>query len=103
MSDCTCPSGVVLHDRTCPLWLPLDTMKSVTLNVEFQQVDPDLLGILTGGVMGNPPAPTFEIDVAYPARRRTFWEWLRHKPKHHAGFVYMPSVRLAEFPETEEQ
>lgn len=73
-----------------------ETATSYTMEVSLRDVDPDLLGILTGGVIGgNPPEPTFSIHVTYPvtypARRRTFWEWLRRKPKHHAGAVYLPN------------
>lgn len=73
-----------------------EPLRRVTLEVTVQDVDPDLLGILTGGVMGNPPAPTFGIHVAYPARRRTLWEWLRRRPRHYAGAVYFPAVSLGD-------
>ena len=74
-----------------------------TTEVSFNSVDPDVLGILTGGVMGNPPAPEFSIHATYPPRRRTFWEWLRRKPKHLGGSVFVPNARMAREDETDGQ
>lgn len=70
--------------------------KPISLDLTFNEVDPELLGILTGGFMGTPPAPTFSIEAFIPARRRTFWEWLRRKPKHLAHSILIPHARLAE-------
>lgn len=64
------------------------------MEVTFGDVDPEVLGILTGGALGTPPEPTFSVEVAVPARRRTFWEWLRRKPRHLAAFYYIPQARL---------
>lgn len=71
-----------------------DWLKPLTVEVQFANPSPEVLGILTGGVMGEKPADTFSLDVFTPARRRTFWEWLRRKPKHLASATYFPNVRL---------
>lgn len=64
----------------------------VQVEVTFAQVDPKVLGILTGGVMGEKPAPTFSVEVVSPVRR-TFWQWLRRKPRQHRRIV-IPNARL---------
>lgn len=79
-----------------PDMFAFDWLKPLVFEVEFQDVDPESLGILTGGVMGTPPAPTFSLDVTVPARRRTFWEWLRRRPRHLATRYFIPNARLAQ-------
>lgn len=73
-----------------------------SMKVEFGNVDPEVLGILTGGVLGKTPAPTFAIEVISPGRKRTFWEWLRRKPKHLPYHAFIPNARLAEKEETDD-
>jgi hypothetical protein len=73
-----------------------------TMEVKVNEVDPDLLGILTGGAFGTPPSAEFSLNVFTPARRRTFWEWLRRKPKHHAVHTYFPRVKMAKEGQTDE-
>lgn len=55
--------------------------KPILLEVSFNEVDPNVLGIMTGGGLNSEPERTFSLDLFTPARRRTFWEWLRRKPK----------------------
>lgn len=67
--------------------------KPITMEVAFTDVDPEALGLLTGGVMGTMPESTFSIAVNYPVKR-TFWQWLRRKPKQWHRVV-VPNARLA--------
>lgn len=70
-----------------------------TLDLTFAYPDPDLLGLLTGGVIRTPPPPTFAVEVVTPIKR-TFWQWLRRRPVQHMRYV-IPHARLA--PEEEEE
>ena len=68
--------------------------KSFSMDFTLAHPDPDLLGLLTGGALGNPPEPTFAVEMTYPIKR-TFWQWLRRKPRQH-GYLYIPRARLEE-------
>jgi hypothetical protein len=57
-----------------------------TLEFAVATVDPDLLGLLTGGAVGTPPPPSFSLDVAYPIKR-TFWQWLTRRPRQYRRVV----------------
>lgn len=71
-----------------------DWLKSVSAEVTFQGVDPEVLGLLTGGVLGSAPEPTFAVEVHAPIKR-TFWQWLRRKPKRWQ-YTYIPHARLTQ-------
>lgn len=78
-----------------PVYAPgHDWLQPLTVEMTFKDVDPEVLGILTGGVMGSPSAPEFSIEVHSSGRRRTFWEWLRRKPRHLPYHAYIPHARL---------
>jgi len=81
-----CPS----HDAafSCPPW------ETVSLEVSFGEVNPEALGLLTGGVLGTPPEPVFSLTVSGPVKR-TFWQWLRRRPKRWQTVV-IPRATLAE-------
>lgn len=82
------------HDDEC-LPFPLrDFEQTFEMELTLLDVNPELLGILTGGVMGTPPPPTFAIDINSPVKR-TFWQWLRRKPRqwHH---IHIPNATLGE-------
>lgn len=67
----------------------------LSIELETREVDPDLLGLLTGGVLGNPlPKPTFAIEVHHPIKR-TFWQWLTRKPKKWRT-IHIPNARISE-------
>jgi hypothetical protein len=68
------------------------TEKRLSMEVTFAAVNPELMGILTGGVMGTSPAPTFSLEAVVPVRR-TFWQWLRRRPRQHMRYV-IPNARL---------
>lgn len=70
------------------------TFPTGKMDITFRSVDPELLGLLTGGVMGTPPPPTFAIEVTTLPRGRTFWEWLRRKPRHLGSCTYIPHARM---------
>lgn len=79
-------------------------LKPVAMKFTFTDVDPEALGILTGGVLGTKPEPVFSMNItrpAYPVRRRAWrvvWEWLTRTPRkyHPASHMYFPAVRMAE-------
>lgn len=71
-----------------------DMPMPITLDMTFGDVDPALLGILTGGVMGTPPEPTFALEVYTPIKR-TFWQWLRRKPRLW-NYVCIPNATMGE-------
>jgi hypothetical protein len=81
-----------------PMVISGDWLKPITLEVEFQDVNPAVLGILTGGggVYGmrafGSEEPTVSIDFHYPIKR-TFWQWLTRKPKRW-GHTLIPHARL---------
>jgi hypothetical protein len=58
----------------------LSEFKPITVEMTMVDVDPAVLGILTGGVLGTTPKPTFAVEVHAPVKR-TFWQWLTRKPK----------------------
>lgn len=68
------------------------TPKPITIDFTLQDVDPEVLGILTGGVMGTKPEPTFALEVVAPIKR-TFWQWLRRKPVQHMRY-YIPNATM---------
>lgn len=70
------------------------SMEPITIDFTLQDVDPEVLGILTGGVMGTKPEPTFSLEVKYPVKR-TFWQWLRRKPRLW-NHVYIPNATMGE-------
>lgn len=37
--------------------------------------------------------PNFSFDIYLPPRRRTFWQWLRRKPKI-SRRIYLPSLTV---------
>lgn len=68
-------------------------LKPFTMEFTLAEVDPAVLGILTGGVMGSPPEPTFAIEVHAPIKR-TFWQWLRRKPRQWTR-TYIPNATVS--------
>lgn len=68
-------------------------MKRLSMDVTFAAVDPKLLGILTGGDFGTAPPATFSLEAVVPVKR-TFWQWLRRRPRQHMRYV-IPNARLA--------
>jgi hypothetical protein len=66
----------------------------LTLDCTFQEVDPEVLGILTDGDFGTAPPATFSLEAVVPVKR-TFWQWLRRRPRQHMRYV-IPNARLAD-------
>lgn len=70
--------------------------KPFTMEVEFQGVSPETLGILTGGVYGmrtfGSDGPTVAVDFYYPVKR-TFWQWLTRKPRQWQ-YVLIPHATI---------
>lgn len=85
-------------DTSRPLSIPtqIDPKERISMSMEmaFTNVDTEVLGILTGGVLlgKKPPLPTFAIEVCTPIKR-TFWQWLRRKPVQYTRY-YIPHARL---------
>jgi hypothetical protein len=69
------------------------TGKRLSMEVTFAAVNPELLGILTGGDLGSAPPATFSLEAVVPVKR-TFWQWLRRRPRQHVRYV-IPDARLA--------
>ena len=67
-------------------------VKPFSVEMTFAAVDPEVLGILTGGALGAPTPPTFSIEVTSPIKR-TFWQWLTRKPRRYQT-IYIPNARL---------
>lgn len=72
------------------------SMQSMTVEMTFGDVSPEVLEILTGGAFSAAPAPTFSVEVK-TAIKRTFWEWLTRRPRRYHT-VYIPHARLVEGP-----
>lgn len=68
--------------------------KPITMEMTFHDVDPELLGVITGGVMGTPPSPTFSVTINSPVKR-TFWQWLRRRPRRWQQ-IYIPHATMGE-------
>lgn len=68
------------------------TPEPIKMEVTFSEVDPEVLGILTGGVLGTTPQPTFAMEVT-TAIKRKWWEWLLRKPRRYQT-IYIPNARL---------
>lgn len=71
-----------------------DWLKQITVEFTAHDVDPAVLGILTGGALGTPPPASFAIEMWHPIKR-TFWQWLRRKPRQWQRY-YIPNARMAE-------
>lgn len=69
-----------------------------SLEMTFADVDPEGLGLLTGGVMGTAPEPTFSMDiVSRNPVKRTFWQWLRRRPVEYTySRTFFPNVKMAD-------
>lgn len=72
----------------------------MTVEMTFAAVDPAVLGILTGGVIGTPPPATFALEAVVPIKR-TFWQWLRRRPRQHRR-ILIPNARLDSMTTTED-
>jgi hypothetical protein len=68
------------------------TANAVNMDFTMEHVDPESLRLLMGGIDG-PAQPTFAFEAHYPVKR-TFWQWLRRKPRRW-NHVYIPHARLA--------
>lgn len=68
--------------------------KTLSMEMTFGTVNAEALGILTGGVMGTPPPPSFALEMWAPIKR-TFWQWLRRKPRQYTRY-YIPNARLTQ-------
>jgi hypothetical protein len=68
--------------------------KTFSMEVEVKGVDPGVLGLLTGGVLGTPPPPSFSIEVRAPIKR-TFWQWLIRKPCQYNHY-FIPNAVMGE-------
>jgi hypothetical protein len=71
-----------------------DGFEPLRVEIEFCQVDPGLLDVLTGGVFET--APVFAVEVHAPIKR-TFWQWLLRKPRQHRTY-YIPRAKIEEGP-----
>lgn len=76
--------------------------KPITMECSFTDVDPDVLALLTGGLMGTLQPRTFALEVIQqiPVRRRAWrvvWEWLTRTPRQYTQHVtYVPHATMAE-------
>lgn len=68
-------------------------LKPIQVEMTFENVDPEVLGILTGGALGTPPTPTFSLEVTHQIKRK-WWQWLLRRPKRYHRIV-IPNARLA--------
>ena len=77
----------------CDAMTSSDGFKPLSVEIEFCNVDPAVLDILTGGPLSE---PVFSVEVFHPIKR-TFWQWLRRKPKRYQH-VIIPRARIEEGP-----
>lgn len=73
---------------------PFD-FRRLTIQCEFDDVDPEVLDILTGGAFvknGVQAQQTFSFEVLTPIKR-TFWQWLRRKPRP-VRRIYIPNAKI---------
>lgn len=63
------------------------TFEAVSMELTFTEVNPELIDLVTGGTA----EPITSLEVYAPIKR-TFWQWLRRKPRQYR-VVYIPSVR----------
>jgi len=71
----------------------LGYLKSLSMEIEFCDVDPDLLHLMTGGVLHPEAQPsTVAVEVSTPVKR-TFWQWLRRKPRQWC-YLYFPNAKV---------
>lgn len=118
MSDCIecgLPESDHIHGGECPdrqgrMTFPtdlpgLDTMRTFSMEVQFQSVDPEVLALITGGAIGNIPTNRNMIEVRYrlPARRRAWrvvWEWLTRTPRQYTDhFIGVPYAEVSRNPD----
>jgi hypothetical protein len=67
--------------------------------IEFCQVDPELLNLLTGGAFDKDTPteqPSFAVEIVRPIKR-TFWQWLLRKPRQYQT-IYIPRATIEEGP-----
>lgn len=81
---------------------PVSGFKTFAQEFTFAEVDHDLLGLLTGGALGNPSPPhSIEIYQRTPVRRRAWrvvWEWLARKPRQYNEYkIIVPNATLVAF------
>lgn len=69
-----------------------------SFELQLQEVDPDLLSLLTGGWVAQDPKlePEFSVEVwSRQPVKRTFWQWLRRSPVEYTTSVhYIPNARF---------
>lgn len=70
-----------------------ETFEALRVDIEFCDVDPAVLDILTGGPL---PEPVFSVEVISPIKR-TFWQWLLRKPKRYQR-TFIPRATIEEAP-----
>lgn len=69
----------------------------MTVKMAFTAVNPAVLGILVRQDRDAPPPPTFALEAVIPIKR-TFWQWLRRRPRQHQR-ILIPHARLDMTPE----
>lgn len=75
-----------------PLHMPT-AFESIKMDVQFQEVDPELVALLTGS--GDyKPGTLHSLQVASPVKRK-WWQWLLRRPREYR-YLYLPSVKIGE-------
>lgn len=65
-----------------------------SIEVEFTNVDPAVLAILTGSAIGGDVLPTSSVEVWAPIPWRWWqWQWWLRRPKRQQ-YILLPNVRL---------
>jgi hypothetical protein len=83
----------------CGAMTSSDGFEPLSVEIEFCQVDPELLNLLTGGAFDKDTPteqPTFAVEAYIPIKR-TFWQWLLRKPRQHK-IIYIPRATIQEAP-----
>lgn len=75
-------------------WAGWTKPERISMQMEFTSVDPTLLGILTGGALGEKPEPTFALEVT-GYHKRKWWQWLLRRPRQRYHYT-IPNARLSE-------
>lgn len=69
----------------------------LSVDVEFKTPNPELLNLLTGGVLGKEDSePTGSLIAEYKVPlRRSFWQWLFRRPRQYMTHcLYIPRAKF---------
>jgi hypothetical protein len=66
--------------------------ESFSMEVTFCDVNPERIKLLTGQDLKKAEYPTFALEI-WQTHKRTFWQWLRRRPKP-VTRTYIPRARI---------